>query len=71
MPTPNPTSRSKPPVAARKEHITDIHGVELKDDYFWLRERENPDVIAYLEAENTYTDSVNGEHRSATENPLR
>jgi len=58
MPTPNPTSRSKPPVAARKEHITDIHGVELKDDYFWLRERENPDVIAYLEAENTYTDSV-------------
>ncbi|MEX0878728.1 MAG: oligopeptidase B, partial [Thermoanaerobaculia bacterium] len=35
-----------------------LHGDTLKDEYFWLRERENPDVRKYLEAENAYTDSV-------------
>ena len=28
------------------------------DNYYWLRERDNPEVIAYLEAENEYTDAV-------------
>ena len=36
--------------------------MELKDDYFWLRERENPDVIAYLEAENAIHQLGDGEH---------
>ena len=57
-PAPDQTAVTQPPEAAKKEHITRIHGVELKDDYFWLRERENPDVIAYLEAENAYTDAA-------------
>ena len=30
----------------------------LKDDYFWLREKNNPEVIKYLEAENAYTEEV-------------
>ena len=30
----------------------------LEDDYYWLRERENPAVLAYLEAENDYTEAV-------------
>ena len=34
------------------------HGQTRVDNYFWLRERENPKVIAYLEAENTYTDAM-------------
>ena len=34
------------------------HGDERVDDWFWLRERANPDVRAYLEAENAYTDAV-------------
>jgi len=33
----------------------EIHGDFRIDDYYWLRERENPEVIAYLEAENAYT----------------
>ncbi len=47
-----------PPVAAKAPHETKIHGYTLKDDYFWLREKSNPAVISYLEAENAYTDEV-------------
>ena len=34
------------------------HGDIRVDNYFWLRERENPDVIAYLNAENAYTEKM-------------
>lgn len=44
-----------PPVAARRPHPTHLHGQTLEDDYFWLREKESPEVIAHLEAENAYT----------------
>ena len=37
---------------------TSIHGRELVDNYAWLRERQNPEVISYLEAENRYTEAV-------------
>ncbi len=47
-----------PPVAARIPHTTEIHGLVLEDDYYWMRERENPEVIAYLEAENAYTEAM-------------
>jgi oligopeptidase B len=43
-----------PPQAQKKAHSTTLHGVTWTDDYFWLRERDNPEVIAYLEAENEY-----------------
>ncbi|MBA2664932.1 MAG: S9 family peptidase [Bradymonadaceae bacterium] len=43
-----------PPVAKRVEHITEVHGLTLVDSYFWLRDRANPETIAYLEAENAY-----------------
>ena len=49
---------TRPPVARKTPHETKIHGYTLKDDYFWLREKSNPEVIAYLEAENAYTDEV-------------
>ncbi len=49
---------AKPPVAERIPHKTDIHGETLIDNYFWLRERNNPKVKAYLEAENAYADAV-------------
>ena len=47
-----------PPVAkmVRKEIVT--HGDKRLDDYFWLREKTNAEVIAYLEAENAYGDAV-------------
>jgi len=47
-----------PPVA-RKEHTeTNLHGITLADDYAWLRDKENPNVTAYLEAENAYAEAV-------------
>ena len=47
------------PPTARKHHTeTQMHGVVLADDYAWLRDKENPDVTAYLEAENAYADAV-------------
>jgi oligopeptidase B len=48
----------KPPVAKKQPHQTEIHGLKLQDDYFWFRDKSNPEVRAYLEAENAYTDSV-------------
>jgi len=44
-----------PPVAPRIEHREVRHGATVVDDYFWLREKSNPKVAAYLEAENAYT----------------
>jgi oligopeptidase B len=43
-------------MAKKETKTTDIHGDKLQDDYFWLRERSNPEVKAYLEAENNYAD---------------
>ena len=44
-----------PPVAARKPKAMTRFGDRRVDDYFWLREKDNPEVIAYLDAENRYT----------------
>ena len=44
-----------PPVAKIQATKTKIHNHMLVDDYAWLRERDNPEVVAYLEAENAYT----------------
>ena len=46
------------PVAAKRPVMLEQHGHERSDDYFWLNERDDPDVIAYLEAENAYTDRM-------------
>jgi oligopeptidase B len=40
------------------EKIHLLHGDPRPDPYFWLREKSNPEVAAYLEAENAYTDEV-------------
>jgi oligopeptidase B len=58
VPSPQAKQAAQPPLAARKPHTTEIHGYTLRDDYFWLREKSNPDVIKYLEAENAYTEQV-------------
>lgn len=47
-----------PPTAEKRPVELTEHDHVRVDDYFWLKERENPEVIAYLEAENIYTDSV-------------
>src|SRR5262249_5886134 len=51
-------SAAVPPVAKNVPRELAIHGDKLVDNYFWLREKSNPEVIAYLEAENAYTQAV-------------
>ena len=46
------------PMAEKKPHPTRIHGTILEDNYFWLRDKSNPEVVQYLEAENAYTEAV-------------
>jgi hypothetical protein len=53
-----PTALPEPPVARRIPHVGSIHGHTWTDDYCWLRNREDPEVLAYLEAENRYTEAV-------------
>jgi oligopeptidase B len=48
----------RPPVAKSIEHISVWHGEKVNDPYFWLREKSNPEVIKYLEAENAYTKAM-------------
>jgi len=52
------TSLPEPPVAKRMPVADTLHGDVRVDDYYWLREKEDPAVIAYLEAENDYTTAV-------------
>ena len=47
-----------PPTAKKVPKITNFHGKKITDNYFWLREKSNPSVRAYLEEENAYTDAV-------------
>jgi oligopeptidase B len=52
------SSLPAPPVAKKEPKVTKINGQELVDNYFWLRDKKNPDVKAYLDAENAYADAV-------------
>jgi oligopeptidase B len=46
------------PAAPRRPHALALHGDERIDDWYWLADREDPEVLAYLMAENEYTDEV-------------
>jgi oligopeptidase B len=48
----------KPPQAPTHDHQEMRHGVAVVDPYFWLREKSNPDVAAYLNRENAYTEAM-------------
>src|SRR5690349_15749218 len=52
------SSLPAPPVAKKIPKTTEINGHRLVDNYFWLREKSNPEVKAYLEAENAYTEAI-------------
>ena len=52
------TSMPNPPIADKKPVTVAKFGDTRVDDYFWLREKSNPGVIAYLKAENDYTHGV-------------
>lgn len=44
-----------PPIAAIVPRVDTVHGDVRIDNYYWLRDRMNPEVLAYLQAENDYT----------------
>ena len=50
-----------PPMAAIKPTSLENHGIKRVDDYFWLNQREDKQVLDYLNAENAYTESVLGD----------
>jgi oligopeptidase B len=53
-----PTTAAAPPVAKKIHTENAINGGHLVDDYHWLRDKSNPEVAKYLEAENVYADSI-------------
>lgn len=56
----------KPPIATKRPHVHSEHGVERHDPWYWMRNREDPAVLAHLEAENAWT-----RERLAPLDPLR
>ena len=58
--------RIEPPRAATREHVREHHGDRVVDPYEWLRDGEDPEVLAHLDAENAYADA-----RTAELKPLR
>jgi oligopeptidase B len=57
-----------PPVTAKKPHVETHHGIELSDDYAWLRdpgypEVKDPEILAHLEAENAWFEARMAPHR--------
>ena len=54
------TPSVQPPVAKRGNHRREHHGDVFIDPYEWLRDKDNPEVIAHLEAENAYTEDATG-----------
>ena len=60
------------PVAARKQHTNEAHGVRWDDDWHWLRDPGYPDVqdeevLAYLKAENDYFEAAMAPHKALTD----
>src|SRR5215470_10217556 len=53
-----PSTGPQPPEAQKIPKVDLIHGDRRVDNYFWLREKSNPEVKAYLDAENAYTDAI-------------
>jgi oligopeptidase B len=48
----------QPPSAKKVPKVETVHGQRWTDDYFWIRDKANSEVAAYLEAENAYVDAV-------------
>ena len=47
-----------PPVASKRPKVTELHGDRLVDNYFWMREKSNSEVLEYIKAENAYADAM-------------
>ncbi|MBF2070513.1 S9 family peptidase [Fischerella thermalis] len=47
-----------PPIAEKRPQVLELHGDKRIDNYFWMRDHQDPKTIAYLEAENAYTQAM-------------
>jgi oligopeptidase B len=56
-----------PPSAKQVEHLSVWHGEKVNDPWFWLREKANPEVAAYLNAENAYTETMTADLKPFSE----
>lgn len=56
----------KTPQAEKRPHVMSTHGDTRIDNYYWLRDdqRTDPQVLAYLEQENAYSDAVMAPHEA-------
>ena len=50
------SSHDTAPVAARRAHARLVHGTSTEDPWFWLRNRDDAEVLDYLRAENSWTE---------------
>ncbi|MCF4007117.1 S9 family peptidase [Corynebacterium uropygiale] len=48
---------AQPPIAAKKPVTRSFHGRDFVDNYEWLRDKESPETLDYLERENAYTEA--------------
>ena len=53
-----PDIAPEPPFARERPKVLEAHADKRVDPYYWLRDKDDPEVIAYLEAENTYAEAV-------------
>jgi oligopeptidase B len=67
VPATSSSVSAQPPVADRRPVPRTHHGDTFADPYEWLRDKDDPDVIAYLEAENRYTEARTGHLADLTE----
>lgn len=45
------------PKAVKKAHSLELHGHSRNDDYFWMKERDSKEILAYLGEENKYAET--------------
>jgi oligopeptidase B len=57
---PKKETDATPPIAKKKPKELSIHGDKRIDNYYWLNERENPEVIDHLNAELAYYEAMTG-----------
>ena len=58
-----------PPIAQKVPKTDVVHNETRVDNYFWLRDKDNPEVARYLEAENAYADALT-QHTTALQGEL-
>tara|TARA_B100000029_G_scaffold122406_1_gene115715 strand:+ start:705 stop:2807 length:2103 start_codon:yes stop_codon:yes gene_type:complete len=65
-----PLYSQEPPVAEQKRRVLSHHGDERVDHFYWLREKESPEVLKYLRQENNYTQETMAPHKKLHETIL-